>query len=53
MASANRGVLGGLREEEEEEESDDDVRVGVRFKARGRFLSSLIAILAGDVDVVL
>lgn len=45
MASAKRGVLGGLREDEEEDESAEGVRVGVRFKATGRFLSSLIAIL--------
>jgi hypothetical protein len=45
VASANRGVLGGLPiDDVEEEESVDDDRTGWRLRAAGRFLSSFIAI---------
>lgn len=37
VASANRGVRGGLREFSDEEELED--LVGVKFKAAGRLLS--------------
>lgn len=47
VASANRGVLGGLAKDEdvdeesvEEMEPADLVRIGARFKAVGRFFSS-------------
>lgn len=53
MASANRGVLGGFASDEDVDEVDaeefepaDMVRAGVRFRAVGRFLSSLIAMAA-------
>lgn len=44
VASAKRGVLGGLSEDDVDDESVDAVRTGVRFKARVRFFSWLIAI---------
>lgn len=51
MASANRGVLGGLASDEavddeslEDTEPADIVRWGVRLRAAGRFFSSLKAI---------
>lgn len=40
VASAKRGVR-GLSELSEEDESDDELRLGVRFKAGGRLLSSI------------
>jgi hypothetical protein len=40
VASAKRGVRGGLREEVEEDESVEAERFGVRLRAAGRFLSS-------------
>jgi len=53
VASAKRGVLGGLASDEEvdDEETEDAepadiVRAGVRFRAVGRFFSSLIAMAA-------
>ena len=56
MASANRGVLGGFASDEDVEEVEaeefepaDMVRAGVRFRAVGRFLSSLIAMAASSV----
>jgi hypothetical protein len=45
VASAKRGVLGGLSEEDVEDESVEAVRTGVRVKARVRFFSSSIAML--------
>jgi hypothetical protein len=49
VASANRGVLGGLpMDDVEEEESVDDDRTGWRLRAAGRFLSSFIAIATLD-----
>ena len=45
MASAKRGVRGALRDEASvESESEVAVRFGVRFKAVGRFLSSIVRI---------
>lgn len=50
MASANRGVLGGLPSDDVVDvESVDDDRTGPRFRAAGRFLSSLLA-MAMRVD---
>jgi len=56
VASAKRGVLGGLASEDDVDEEEvedvdpaDMVRAGVRFKAVGRFLSSWIAIVAGRI----
>lgn len=56
VASANRGVLGGFASDEDVEDVDtEDVdpadmeRAGVRFRAVGRFLSSLIAIAASSI----
>jgi hypothetical protein len=58
VASANRGVLGGFASDEdvedvEAEEFDpaDMVRAGVRFRAVGRFFSSLIAMAASSSSV--
>lgn len=53
VASAKRGVLGGLASDEdvdddefEDVEPADIVRAGVRLRAVGRFFSSLIAMAA-------
>jgi hypothetical protein len=48
VASAKRGVLGGLREDDVEDESVEAVRTGragVRSSARVRFFSSVIAMV--------
>lgn len=46
MASAKRGVRGALREEVSvERESAVPVRLGVRLRAAGRFLSSVVKLL--------
>lgn len=53
MASANRGVLGGFASDDDVDDVDtelaDGVRMGPRFRAIGRFLSSLTIV---DDDVV-
>lgn len=42
VASANRGVLGALPSDDvDDDESEDVDRMGVKFKAAGRFLSSV------------
>jgi len=55
VASANRGVLGGFASDEDVDDVDtedadpaDMVRAGVRFRAIGRFFSSLIAMAASS-----
>lgn len=49
VASANRGVLGALANDDADDvdESEDVDRIGVRFKAVGRFLSSVCSMVTG------